>query len=267
MKKLLALVLVLSVLLSGCSFGGVSQEEYDDLQADYDELKEEFDELEEEYDELRDAYKALTGGSFSGGDAPVADAPAADAPAVEAPTYGFSEDEVLSQLSTYQFELFTDWGNYAFLEIENLSDYTFSGSAEVKFYDDAGNLVGVSDNYIDVCEPGAYTLVSCYSSEDFAWAEFDLSVYEETYYRSVTRNLSWDSTTATDKEIVTIYNDGDETASSVYVQMLFYLGDELVDYYSTYSGDIGAGDSDSMEMYCYEEYDNYVLYYSGYTYY
>ena len=65
---------------------------------------------------------------------------------------------------------------------------------------------------------------------------------------------------------MTIYNTSYEVASGVLVQMLFYNGDELVDYYNYYYGEIAPGDSGDMDMLCYEEYDNYIIYYSGYTY-
>lgn len=262
MKKLILLVLALSVLLTGCGLIGVSQDEYDDLMADYEDLKEEFAELEEQYDSLRESYERLAGISDGGTSMP-ADAPAADAPAEEPGSFA---GDLASMLEVNEIKLETDWGDYYFLEITNYANCPVTVDAFVDFYDESGKVIAEDFNYIAVCDPGEISLLSFYSSEDFSWAEYELSVEEELYTRSHTGSLSWESETGTYGELVTIYNVSDETVDYVDVQMLFYDGDVLVEYSSSYAYDVVSGGYVELDMECFKQYDNYIIYYSGYSY-
>ena len=103
--------------------------------------------------------------------------------------------------------------------------------------------------------------------EKFARMEYELSVKEEKYYDCVISDLSYESVSAKDKEIVSVTNNGSEAAEFVEVYALFFKEGKIVDFDSTYFVDddyeLKPGKTITEELHCYEDYDSVEFFLTG----
>lgn len=179
----------------------------------------------------------------------------------------FDEESVKKQLKVNTYSYSNDFWNYGFIEITNNSKYDLDISADVKFYDASGALIGAESDSEEAFQQGTSILFAFSPDEEFETIEYELSVKEVEYYECVVKDLSYESVTAKEKEIVTVTNNGTEAAEFVEGAMLFFNGDEVVDYDCTYFTDddseLKAGKSITEEMDCYEKYDSYKFYLTG----
>ena len=179
----------------------------------------------------------------------------------------FDEELVLSQLQveTLQYKSF-DW-NYAFLVIKNNSEYDISLSANVNFYDESGNLVGAKDSSASAVESGYEVLLWFMPDEDFDRMEYEITVDEETWFDCVTSQLSFDTTEAQNKIILSVTNNASEPAEFVQGSVLFFSEDQLVGFSEAYFTDdehqIKPGKTINQEMDCYESFDSYRVFLFG----
>lgn len=248
MKKVLLITLVVAMLfsLSSCIeiVEGVPQEEYDALLEKYNAVVSERD--------------ALLNGEPIETDDPETN---------NVPTPLFNEEEVLSQIEVTEYSYSNEWAHYAFLVIRNNSEFTLDVSVSVKFYNDAGELIGVKT--ADESPVAVESAVCMYfmPDEKFATMEYELSVERETYYASVVQDLTYETVSAKDKEIISVTNNGSEVAEFVQVYALFFNGDKVVGFQNEYITDndseLKPGKTISEELDCFEEYTSVKYFFTG----
>ena len=237
-----------SMLLSmgGCS-SGVSQEEYDKLVAELNELKGQngttnASTTNESNEKNEDDAKPVVAGNFD-------------------------EAAVLSKLNVTEYSYMSGSRPWVFLVIENTSEFDLNLSVDLKTYDSAENLLAAKNASQEAVEHGTTTIISFMLDEPFAKTEYTLSASEEDSWGCVISDLSYESTAAKNKEILSITNNGQEPADYVEAIMLFFNGDTLVDHASSYFTDddyeLKSGETISKEMKCYEPYDSYKVYFTG----
>lgn len=259
MKKIIALVLVavMAFGMAGCVkvTDGVPREQYEKVVAERDSLKAQLE--------------AMTGQTVEVDDAPKETEAEVEAETKkEEPKPGkFNEEDILSKLNVTEYSYSNKYWNYAFLEIENTSDFDISISADVKFYNEAGELVGAKSAKEDAVESGYPVLMYFMPDEKFDRMEYELSVSEMKYYECVQSDLSYEAAEAKDKVILSVTNNGDEAARFVQAYALFFNGDQPVGFSQGYFTDddieIKPGKSISKEMDCREEFDSYKVYLTG----
>ena len=248
MKKIVAGILsfLMLFLFVGCA-KGVSQAEYDALKSELDHLKENSSEISS------------------------ADISAPEPEKKPTPAGKFDEEAVLSKLKVTKYSCSVRSFHYAFLVIENNSEFDLRISAEMKFYND-GNLVGSRSVSQEAVEAGTETILWTMPMPDEAFTdiEYTLEAKEESIYECVISDLSYETTSAKKKEIVSVTNNGTEVAESVEGYALFFEGDTLVDFNYTYFTDgdyeIKPGKTITKELECSKNYDSVKIYFTGYRY-
>lgn len=246
-KSLIAALLVCASSLTGCITvtEGVSQEEYDALFEKYEAVVAERDALlnGEVFDEVFDFGAEYT------------------------PSGSFDENKVLSQLEVTEYSYSNDFWNYSFLVIKNNSEHTLEISAATKYYDASGNLVGAKDSSESAVGSGSEVCLYFMPDEKYATMEYELSVDEDEWYESVVDDLTYESVSAQDKEIVSVTNNGNRAAEFVEVYALFFNGSEVVGFESNYFTDddseLKPGKTITKEMDCYEDYTSVRFFFTG----
>lgn len=248
MRKLISLVLagLLLVGVAGCS-SGVSQEEYDKVVAERDALLEQIEGMD---------------------DSPEIPSEPVTNKADEKETPGaFEAESVLSKLEVSQFSYSNDYWNYAFLTIKNNSEYNLDISANVTFYNEAGELVGAKNASQEAVESGYDTILYFMPDEAFATMEYELEVSEEDQFDCVQSELSYEATEAKNKIILSVTNNGEEAAEFVEASVLFFNGENVVEFSRNYITDddneLKPGKTIMKEMDCYEDFDSYQVFFSG----
>ena len=242
MKKFL-LVALLASMLTGCVTvtEGVPQEEYDALLEKYEAVVAE-----------RDALLGVETTSET---------------EQKKPTGAFDEEKVISQLDVTEYSLNDGYWYYHFLVIKNNSEYTLEISADTKYYDASGVLVGAKSNEEYAVGSGSEICLYFMPDEEYATAEYELSVKEDEWYESVVCDLAYESVSAKEKEIVSVTNNGSEAAEFVVVGALFFNGDKPVSYEWTYFTDddseLKPGETITEELDCYEDYTSVRFFITG----
>lgn len=253
-----ALAVLMVMGLVACS-SGISQAEYDKVVAERDALREQVAELTGQDTEGQDDVLPPSDTS--------ADNISSNGEAKDKSPKKFDAQTVASQLEVKELSYSTKYWNYAFLVIQNNSEYDLSISANVTFYDEAGNLVGAKSTSEDAVESGYDTILYFMPDEDFATMEYELEVDEETWYECVLSDLSYDGTVAKDKVILSVTNNGEKAAEFVQASVLFFNGDTLVGFEQNYivddDSELKPGKTINKEMDCYEDFDSYQVFFSG----
>ena len=178
----------------------------------------------------------------------------------------FNEATVLSQLEVTEYSYKNIW-HYAFLVIANKSEFDIEVSVSVKFYDKNGDLVGAKDGTESAFESGTEIVMYFMPDEAFDKMEYELSVREEDWYECVVSDLTYESTTAKKKEIVSVTNNGTEAAEFVEGRALFFKNGKVVGFEWIYFTDddyeLKPGKTITREMDCYEKYDSVKFFFTG----
>lgn len=182
-------------------------------------------------------------------------------------TSEFDEATVLSQLEVTEYSYKSSVWHYAFLVIANKSEFDIEVSVDIKFYDKNGDLVGAKNGEQEAFESGTEIVMYFMPDEAYAKMEYELSVEEEDWYECVVSDLTYESTTAKKKEIVSVTNNGTEAAEFVEGSALFFKGDKVVGFEQTYFTDddseLKPGKTITKEMDCYKKYDSVKFFFTG----
>ena len=219
-------------------------------------------ELKANYDELKEQYELLLSGS---GDTDNQKPSNDEKPVV--PAGKFNAADVLALLKVTEYSYSSDFWHYSFLVIENTSDFNIEVSADVKFYNDANELIGAKSAEQEAFEKGTKIVLYFMPDEKFSRMEYELSVSEEDYYECVVSDLSYETVSAKNKEIVSVTNNGNEAAEFVEGYALFFKGDKVVGFDSTYfvddDSELKSGKTITKEIDCYEDYDSVQFFFTG----
>lgn len=252
MKKTLSILMacaVLATITTGCSSGGVSQEEYDKVVAERDALKEQY---------------GVTDVTVSD------DSSSAASDTSNANTQNssdFDEQAVLDKLKVTEYSYKSGSSPWVFLVVENTSDFTLDIRAALKTYDSSNNMLAAKDYSEYAIGKGAKTIFSFCLDEDYAKTEYELTPSLDTAYESVVQDLTYTSTPAKNKEVLSVTNASDQAADFVEAHVLFFKGNTLIKHSTAYFTDddseLKAGATITKEMPCYDEYDSYQVYFTG----
>ena len=153
-----------------------------------------------------------------------------------------------------------------YLIVQNDSNKTLDISANVKALNTAGHLVGAKTDSEKCVPAGEKTILSFSFDEPYSKIEYVLDASVSSY-TPVIQNLSYVSQSALGKEIVTVTNNGNVVANFVQVHCLFFDGDELVYYNSSYFTDsdyeLKPGKEITKELRSYSDYDSTVIILTG----
>lgn len=284
MKKLLIMTLVLVMCLSGCATaekGTVSRDEYDTLKAQYNALKSNYDQLVQAYAEVSEGSGSTLLENTDNASSADKFVPETTLPQIEnvtedtlsenitfyIPADVFDAETVLSQLEVTEYAYSSKHYDYAFLAVKNNSEFNLDISVSIKFYNTAGELIGAKNSSENAFESGTEILFYFIPDEAFATTEYEFEVKEEDWYECVVSDLTYESVSAKNKEIVSVTNNGSEAAEFVEASALFFKGDTVIGFDWVYfvddDSEIKPGKTITKEMDCYEDYDTVKLFFTG----
>lgn len=249
MKKLLCVLMSVLMALSLAACGqsnGISQEDYDKLRKEYEELKEKYEQI------------------VSTNTLP--EPPQTENPEQTEPSGKFDTETVISQLEVQEYTYRTKFSEYLFLAVRNNSEYNIEMSVSAKFYNEE-SLVGAKTTSQEAFEHGTEIVIYFMPDEAYTSVEYDISVSEETWYKCITSELSYETTAAKNKEIVSVTNNGEYAAEFVECHALFFKDGKVVGHSGTYFTDndfeLKPGKTITEELDCYEEYDDVKFFFTG----
>lgn len=244
MKKLIA-VLLCAIALSACS-NGVSQEEYESVVAERNELK------------------TLLGDSNEQTQAEVTET---EVDKTENSSTNISNS--IEIVAEYTLSDGIGWYTRHFMIVKNNSDKTVNVSTSSLAYSADGTMVSAADASLEALGAGCTSIMyEAFETE----AEIDhydttMSVKESEYSESVIQDLSYTQNDIEGGAIFQVTNNGNEPAQFVEGYALFFSGDELVEFTSTYFTDddseIKPGATISKQMDAYNGFDRIEFYLTG----
>jgi len=247
-NKLSAICLLLAYLVHMCgcasNSNAVSREEYDKVVAELNELK-----------------------AQSSSDQPESENAGSQTDNGKDQASGFDEQTALSQLNVQEYSYSNQYNHFDFLVIENNSKWNLRINAELQTFDSSGNILSVKNDSKSAVEHGTTTIIPFSLDEEYAKTEYALSLSEEKAYSSVVSNLSYTNNPSTNKEIISVTNNGDVDVYYACAYVLFFKGDTVVDWdYSYFINDdntLKPGETKSRELDCYEDYDSFKIFLTG----
>jgi|GEM_PF-973283 len=180
----------------------------------------------------------------------------------------FNEETVISQLEVtpYQYtsSIKTPW---VFLTVKNNTKFNLDITIDLKTYDSDGNIIGAKSYSQEAFENNTETIFSFMLDEEPSSIEYEISAKEEDWYECVVANLVYESTSAKNKEIISVTNNGDDAAEFVECTVLFFNGEKVVGFDTRYFSDddyeLKPGKTITEELTSYKAYDSYKIYFTG----
>lgn len=153
----------------------------------------------------------------------------------------------------------------AFLILTNNADVPLSIEASIVAYDGSDNKVGAQNGTAYAVSPGGKALLLFYFDDESASrVSYRVeSAEKETFFKDVAGKISVESNAAKNKQIATVTNHNNFDVDILTVHCLFYKGGNLVSYSSNIITDLGAGQSSSVELMCFDDYDSCEFYFDG----
>lgn len=251
MKKLF-LMLLCGGILAGCSSGGVSQEEYESVVAERDEYKAALESMSYSSEDIEtDAVQESTDAEVGEGE------------------NNLSINSAVEMVAEYTLSDSIGWYSRHFMIFKNNSDVTVDISTSSLAYTSDGTMVSAADASFEALGAGCTSIVyEAFETEaEIDHYETKINVMESDYYESVIQDLSYVQNDIDGGAIFQVTNNGEEVAEFVEGYALFFLGDKLVEYSSTYFTDddseIKPGDTISKQMDSYEDFDRIEFYLTG----
>jgi hypothetical protein len=274
MKRIIAVLLsvALALCLAACNN---SDEEVRRLQEQIEQLTQNQNEPDNE-ENTNDESVVEYSNNSENDDEPqsnvVAELPPSDtggqgSPA-QRPKGTFDVDYIAENLVVHQYS-YLGWRDrpWVFHIIENTSEHTLQIQGNLRTFDSAGNILGSKSDSERAVGAGQKTILTYLLDEGFDSSEYEITVSQETWNTPVTQNLSFESTSALNKEIITITNNGDIPARFVEANVLFFNNNVLVNHGSRYFTDndseIKPGRSITEEISCRDDYDSIVIVLTG----
>ena len=180
----------------------------------------------------------------------------------------FNGEDVISKMEVKQYKYVTYGFYYSFMEVANNSNCTVDVDINILYYDENDNLISAESMSEDVLMPGHNALMFNMLNEDWFSAKYELTVSEPSFFRGIQDDITYEVSPAKNKLVVTMTNNGNEAAESVEGRVLFFKGEEIVGYSLNYFCDddfeLKPGKSISKNLDCYEDFDGYKIYVTGY---
>lgn len=179
----------------------------------------------------------------------------------------FDATAVSSKIGVEAIVYTSSYTNSLYLLLTNNSGVACDVSGNVDFYDKSDKIVGTKENSEYAFAPGTTIAMRFDCDDEFKKYEYTISAKEPRLYNPVDQDLSCEVTTATKKAIISVTNNGKETAEFVEYTAFYYAGDKLVATDWGFVGDsnsqILAGATQKDESHCYEDFDSVKVYLHG----
>lgn len=184
-----------------------------------------------------------------------------------------SDDEVTTEdieiLAEYTLSDGIGWYTRHFLVIRNNSSQTVDISTSSLAYSADGTMVSAADASFDALGAGCTSVMYEAFETEAQIDHYDttINVRESEYYDSVIQDLSYTQNDIDGGAVFQVTNNGDKPAEFVEGYALYFSGDQLVDYESTYfvndNSEINPGETISEQMTAYEDFDRIEFYMAG----
>lgn len=180
----------------------------------------------------------------------------------------FDEKSVIENLKVTEYKYDMYGTSHSALIIRNESNYNLKITADVKFYDKDGNLVGANSKSNNGVGKGTETILRFGLGENYEKIECELSVKEDTTCKCIVDKLIFKSTSAKNKEILEVTNNSEYTGQSMQGHAIFFKNGNVVDMASEYlsddEGEFKSKDTITKQFDSLEEYDTVKFYFTGY---
>ncbi|MCH5271890.1 MAG: hypothetical protein J1E83_14305 [Lachnospiraceae bacterium] len=179
-----------------------------------------------------------------------------------------SSDNLEDYLVINNYFYYDITGTWYLMEITNTSAVTVSVSTNVIGKDSEGNVVGADSNNEKAIESGFTVCVPHgFSDVEVTDVEYTINAKEETFYKPVLSDLSYEVFESDKKVIITCTNNGDLAAELVTGRVIFFLEGEVVkaEAHSFFEDGVKLNPNSSLseEFTCRSEYDEIKVYFSG----
>lgn len=230
MKRYLFVVLVLLLLLTGCS-SGISQ-------ADYDAIVAERNAALEENRALKEALAVYEQTQSESNNEHATEAVAEDVTeAVTEPILEEAprEENIADLLEIENVKWHKHYINadhyHCDLIVTNNSQQLVEAEFSIKYFDASGNVIGVSNVSTEALAPGASHLLTANNESPYEYAEVSItSAKADDRYNGSMENVTCnDYAVNGEKVIFEVTNNGDAAVAFVRAYVLFYNGEEVVD--------------------------------------
>lgn len=250
MKRLMIIV-VCSLMLTGCGNAGVSQEEYDKVVAERDSYKLELEQIKNAAESTEQKNESESG---------------------EKKKPKESAEELLKQVEIKEYSMENSSGDtYFVLVVKNNSEKTISLEVNSTAKDSEGKTIGAASSDGEAIGSGNEVCLMNYfeNVKIDSTFEYNISVKEDNYYEPIINDLSHEASDTGEKVIVTCTNTGDKAAEFVEGTVLFFSGDKLVGYETNYLTDDDselkpkASIAKEFDFYGKEKYNRFEVYFAG----
>lgn len=172
-------------------------------------------------------------------------------------------------LKEYTFSDSTSWYTRRFMVVKNNSQTTVEISTSSIAYSKEDLMVSVATSSLDALGAGCISIFyeAFETNAEIDHYKTEMKVVKSENYRSVIQDLSYTQNSIEDGVIFEVKNDGEEPAQFVEGYALFFLGDELVDWDSTYFDDddyeLKPGATIFKQLNSYKDFDRVEFYLTG----
>lgn len=230
MKKIIPCLLAFLLLLTGCS-AGISQADYDAMVAERDEALAQIEILNKKLEAL---------GQYNNSENNAAETKPTEAK----PTETIPPEENIADLLEIEtvkwHKHYINADNYhCDLLVTNNSHQLVTAKFAIKYYDASNNVIGIGNVSTEALNPGATHFLSSNNESPYEYAEVSItSAKVDDRYQGGMENVECsDYAVNGEKVIFEVKNNGDAAVSFVKGIVLFYNGNEVVDYDSAYAVD------------------------------
>ena len=178
---------------------------------------------------------------------------------------GFDAEEAAKNFQVTEYKINDQFKYYVVYVVKNTSDVTLDINGKIEAFN-GDTIVGAKEGG-DYAVPAGKEVVLAYSfDESFSKTEYKFTAQVSSLYKGVTQDLNFTSSTAKNKEIITVTNNGALDAEFVQATVLFFKNSELVFLKTSYvcAGEaLKPGESKSTEISYSETYDSIQVFLSG----
>ena len=153
--------------------------------------------------------------------------------------------------------------------IKKNSNATVDVSTSSLAYSADGTMVSAADSSLEALGAGCTSVLYEAFETETQIDHYDttINVAESEYYESVIQDLEYVQNDIDGGAVFQVTNNGDKAAEFVEGYMLYFLGDQLVDYQSTYfvddDSEIKPGATISEQLNAYKDFDRTEFYLTG----
>lgn len=217
---------------------------------------------------IADELRSMLGGGSSQNNTNQEALPVQDAPSVQDEEQSETDDNPNADyklLKDYRWSLMGIY-YYEGLVIKNTSGSTKDYDAQVMFYDNNNQLIGVGNYSADVVGNGQEALIKCQNESSFDHIEYTITS-KDSRYNEVQSFIDIQVQTTNDKAIIIAKNTGNVVAEFVEYQCLFINQGQVVGsgwgYVDDSDSELKPGKTEFREESCYEPFETVELYFTG----